>query len=71
MNRFETLLEICGGSLELAYQLKIRQQTVESWAKIGIPQKYWSDICSLADNAKLVNPTSLFKLNERIYSNNK
>lgn len=59
-----------GNSLELAYKLKVRQSTVESWERIGIPQKYWEKICMICNNHKIVNVTNLHKLNEILKKQN-
>lgn len=55
-----------GDSLTLAFKLKVRQTTVESWERIGIPQKYWENICIICNNHKIVNVTNLHKLNESL-----
>lgn len=35
------ILNKVGGTLEIAYNLKIHQVTIERWRKIGIPEKHW------------------------------
>lgn len=62
---FNELTDILGGTLKLAYKLNVRQQTVESWGKSGIPTKYWDDIACTAKHRK-VTPLSLFNLNKKI-----
>lgn len=38
------VIENAGGSLKLAYELKLHQYTVERWKKHGIPIRYWEHL---------------------------
>lgn len=44
-NKILEIIEKCGGSLEIAYKLKLSQAYVSSkWPQRGIPLKYWEDL---------------------------
>lgn len=37
----EKIFETAGGTLEIAYNLKVHQASVDRWKKDGIPEKHW------------------------------
>ena len=63
MKKFEDLLEACGGSLNLAYKLGVRQGTVEGWRSRGVPLKYWEKINKITRGA--YTPAVAYKINLR------
>lgn len=47
---FKELLLRCGGSLNLARKLRLRQSSVEAWGKrLGPPVNYWHRITRMAN----------------------
>ena len=63
----KNILERCGGTLEVAYRLKIHQLSVERWKKNGIPEEHWGLIKELGD----VTVNELHKANQGIRNDSK
>lgn len=69
MQKYEKLLSFFGGSLKLAYELDVHQQTVESWKKRGgIPEHpYWEQIIKVSKGK--FDAKFLHELNKEVRNN--
>lgn len=65
LRTIEDLFELAGGTIHIAVLLDVHQTTVISWAKCGVPLKYWN---RLMQEYK-VTAEQLFQISENAREN--